>query len=296
MDTRPKTIEEIIKTTIMPNKKRQSKYIDTVHLWKGVPLFSWIDLNVTELCNRVCTFCPRSDPQIYPNQNFHMSLDLVQKIADELREYQYQGGVIFSGFGEPVMHNDFTNLMAIFGKDIHTEVVTNGDKLTKNYIQDLYNAGLDMLLVSMYDGPHQIDYFHDLFKKADIEKNQYVLRDRWYGEESDYGLILTNRTGTVTSGKQKKVDQNRPCYYTHYMMQIDWNGDALLCVQDWTKAKRFGNVQEKTLFEIWTSKELHQFRTTLGSGSRCMNPCENCNVTGTLHGRNHIQSWSESAH
>ena len=35
-----------------------------------------IEINLTELCNRKCVFCPRVDPKVFPNRNLHMSLDL----------------------------------------------------------------------------------------------------------------------------------------------------------------------------------------------------------------------------
>ena len=31
------------------------------------PLFSWIEFNLTGLCNRVCVFCPRVNPKEFPN-------------------------------------------------------------------------------------------------------------------------------------------------------------------------------------------------------------------------------------
>ena len=33
-----------------------------------------ITINPTELCNRTCHFCPRSDPKVYPNQNLAQNL------------------------------------------------------------------------------------------------------------------------------------------------------------------------------------------------------------------------------
>ena len=44
-------------------------------------MFSWIDISLTELCNRVCSFCPRADPDFYPNQNLHASNALIRRIA-----------------------------------------------------------------------------------------------------------------------------------------------------------------------------------------------------------------------
>ena len=67
------------------NLLRKSYYVDEVHLLKERPLFSWIDINLTELCNRKCIFCPRVDEAIYPNQRLHITEKLIQKILDELK-------------------------------------------------------------------------------------------------------------------------------------------------------------------------------------------------------------------
>jgi radical SAM protein with 4Fe4S-binding SPASM domain len=292
MEQATKTKAEIFETTIMKNIRRKAKYIDQVQMVNGVPLFSWIDINPTELCNRKCVFCPRVDPNLYPNQNFHMKVELAQKIADELRSYEYKGGVIFSGFGEPMLTRDFNKLVGAFGRDIHTELVTNGDKLTEQTINELYKAGLDMILVSMYDGPHQIEKFQKLFESAGADPEKFVLRDRWYDMEKDFGLKLTNRAGTVKSGNQEVVDIHRPCYYTAYSMQIDWNGEILLCVQDWNKKVKFGDVNQQTLLEIWTSPRFTEYRKNLGQGLRSLSPCNGCNVNGTLHGKDHAKIWN----
>ncbi len=292
MEKDSKTKEEIFEQTMMKNIRRKSRYIDQVQVVDGVPLFSWIDINPTELCNRKCGFCPRRDPAEYPNQNLHMKVALAKKIADELRSFEYRGGVIFSGHGEALLHNDIVNLVGVFGSDIHTELVTNGDKLSVGFVKELFAAGLGVLLVSMYDGPHQVDKFKEMFAKAGLDCGQYVLRDRWYGVEEDYGVKLTNRAGTVKEGHQTTFDEKRPCYYTHYSLQIDWNGDVLLCVQDFNKKIKFGNLYVQSLLDIWKSRNISRYRKVLGKGCRVMYPCDRCNVNGTLHGRKHIEAWN----
>lgn len=282
---------EIFENTIMKNINRKSLYIDQVQVWEGVPLFSWLDINCTELCNRKCEFCPRYDASEYPNQNLHMSVRLAEKLAVELRQYAYNGGVIFSGYGEPLLHKKIINLVGAFGSDIHTELVTNGDKLSTELTKELFSAGLGVLLVSLYDGPHQVDYFKEMFADAGLTDEQYVLRDRWYSVEQDFGLKLTNRAGTVKTGNQESVEAGRPCFYTHYSMQIDWNGDVLLCVQDWNKKVRFGNLNSESLLEVWKAKNFAKYRKVLGKGFRAMPPCSSCNVNGTLHGKNHAEIW-----
>ena len=293
MATDLKTKEEIFEQNIMTNIKRKSKYIDTVYMRDGLPLFSWVDINPTELCNRKCEFCPRKNPIDYPNQNLNMDVRLAQKIADELREYDYKGGLMLCGYGEPLLNNNISELVGVFGRDIHTELVTNGDKLCASLVNELFSAGLDVILVSMYDGPYQVDCFEEMFAKAGLKKEQYVLRDRWYGVEEDYGVKLTNRAGTVRNGNQENLDEKRPCYYLAYSLQIDWNGDAMLCTQDYNKKIKFGNVYAQSLMDIWKSRNIGKFRKVLGRGYRTIYPCNRCNVNGTLHGKHHAKIWNE---
>ena len=68
------TKKEIFEQTILKNVERKGKIIDQVQFIDKVPLFSWVDLNPTELCNRRCVFCPRKDDTFYPNQNLHVDL------------------------------------------------------------------------------------------------------------------------------------------------------------------------------------------------------------------------------
>ena len=55
-------------------------------------------------------------------------------------------------------------------------MTTNGDALRPKKVKELFDAGLDYLVVSLYDGPEQIDEFHKMFKEASIERDRYLLR------------------------------------------------------------------------------------------------------------------------
>ena len=273
------------------NLLRKSYYEDEVHFVKERPLFSWFVINLTELCNRKCIFCPRVDEAIYPNQRLHITEKLIQKILDELKHINYKGSVVFAGFGEPMLHPELLKLISYF-KDIRLEVVTNGDILTTKIIKQMIDNGIDLICISMYDGPEQIDKFNTMFRDAGISEEHYLLRDRWHNEEDNYGLKLTNRAGMINVGIQDLVDKTKPCYYPHYSMTIDWNGDVLVCVQDWNKKVKLGNIYAQTLLEVWNGSLMNKYRKKLGSCDRNIDPCKNCNADGTLHGFNHFKYWS----
>ncbi len=273
------------------NLLRKSKYVDDVQLYRDIPLFSWIDISLTELCNRTCVFCPRADENFYPNQSLHISMDLIKKIANELRDLEYEGAIVLSGFGEPLLHPELLEIVSILSKNARIEIVTNGDHLNSKLIKDLSDAGTAYIVVSMYDGPHQIQTYSDMFAQVDLDDNFYLLRDRWHSQEDGFGLKLTNRAGTIDIGDQDPVNVKHPCHYPAYSMTVDWNGDVLLCVQDWNKKVKLGNIFSQSLMEVWISSNLAKRRIQLAHGNRKLNPCALCNTDGTLHGYNHIKAW-----
>ena len=280
-----------MRESIKQNIKRKIPKINDVKIYNGFPFFSFVELNVNELCNRTCVFCPRVDPKTYPNQNLHMDIELASEISKQLLEVGFDGIVNISGTGEATLTKHLSLIVKKFGdKKIHIEIVTNGDFLKQKLISDLYSAGLKQLVVSMYDGPEQIEYFNNLFDECGIDEDLYTLRDRWYEEDEDYGLIYTNRAGSM--GEKLLSPHERPCYYPHYATYIDWNGDVLLCCQDmYNRTEIFGNVKDKPLFDIWVDKQLMDYRKKLKNGDRTKSPCSNSNVNGMVFGESHSKLW-----
>lgn len=277
------------------NIERKGHWADRLQLMDdGTPLFSWLDLSVTELCNRsagapnACTFCPRIDPAGYPNQALHMGTDLGRLMAEELHDLRYKGAIVLCGFGEPLLHPKLEEFIRPF-KGLRVEVVTNGDRLTRDRANALYEAGASYILVSMYDGPHQVDKFKEVFDG--LPNHLYAMRDRWHGPDDDFGLKLTNRAGTIDVGEQAPVDTDAQCFYPSYSLAVDWNGDALLCVQDWNKKLKFGNINNTSLLDVWKNKQLHKRRMQLIKGERKSSPCSSCNAEGTCHGAAHAEAW-----
>jgi radical SAM protein with 4Fe4S-binding SPASM domain len=289
-----KIAEAVITEKTRTNLLRKSDSVDKVQfLDDGTPCFSWIDISLTELCNRACAFCPRVDPSEYPNQNLHFSLETLRKIVSELESIRYGGSVVFCGYGEPLLHPRILDVVSIFGTRVNTEIVTNGDRLTPALTQQLFAAGLGFLCVSMYDGPHQVDKFEEMFKSIGLDERKYILRDRWHSHEDQFGLKLTNRGGVLDFGP--KEDFSRlPCHYLSYSLTVDWNGDVLLCVQDWNKKVKFGNLAVDSLVDVWKSLKLHKKRQSLIAGDRSDAPCNVCNTDGTFHGFNHVVEWGRT--
>ena len=294
-----------MKKGMKDNIERKQPSINDVKMYKGFPLFSFLELNINEICNRKCPFCPRVNPEIYPNQNIHMDIEIAKNIAEQLKTLEFDGIINISGTGEPLLTKYIADIVKEFGdRGIHVEIVTNGDVLKHRkkgppLIKKLYDVGLKQFVVSMYDGPEQIEFFNSLFDSCGIDKSLYSLRDRWYDESEDYGLLYTNRAGNIgfehlsEIAKEKLMKSGKSaCFYTHYAMMIDWNGDALICCQDmYNRTVKFGNVKDKPIIDIWRDGKLMEFRNKLKNGERSLSPCSNCNANGQIFGHNHAKAW-----
>ncbi len=281
------------KETIKTNLKRRSESVDNAYLYKDLPMPTWVELSLIDVCNRKCIFCPKSDTSIAPDTFQKMSRSIIDEIHDQLLEIKYKGTISLCGYGEPLLHKDIEYIVKKLSNVSSVEIVTNGDVLSSKRLQELYISDVSKVLVSMYDGPEQITKFNEMTKRANVPEDMVILRDRWYDKYNDFGVKLTNRAGTISVGEQENVGKYTHCFYPTYQFLIDWNGDIFLCPQDWHRRVSMGNMMQQSIFEIWTGKILTEYRKNLLKGKRCSSPCNSCNANGTLLGKEHASAWKK---
>ena len=282
------------KETIKKNINRRKLIVDDgISKYKNIPLPTWIELSLIDVCNRSCEFCPKSDSTIAPDTYQKMSRSLIDKLYKDLKRINYSGAVTLCGYGEPLLHKDIEYITEKLSKISTVEVVTNGDVLSPKMLRKLYDAKADRCLVSMYDGPEQIEKFKKIIKQAKVPEDFVILRDRWYDNTQNFGVKLTNRAGTIKIGNQLENSVHSTCYYPSYQFLIEWNGDVFLCPQDWQRRQAMGNMMQEDIFDIWTSKIMKKYRKDLLNGKRTNDPCKSCNAQGTLLGVNHAKLWRE---
>ena len=281
------------KETIKKNLKRRSEVVDVVPTNQGIPMPTWIELSLIDVCNRKCSFCPKSDEKVAPDTYQKMNRKLIDEIHDQLLEFKFKGIISLCGYGEPLLHKDISYIVKKLSNVSNVEIITNGDVLSSKKLQELYISKVSKVLVSMYDGPNQIEKFKLMTKQANVPDDLVILRDRWYDKFNDFGVKLTNRAGTVSTGDQEKIGKYKNCFYPTYQFLIDWDGNIYLCPQDWQRKNSMGNVMQENILNIWTGKTLTNYRKNLLLGNRCLYPCKDCNADGTLLGKNHAKIWKE---
>ena len=285
-----------------PSIVRKKKLTDQNYqenLINKIVLPSEVEISESGMCNRKCSFCPRSDPN-YNHVNEFITNELHNKLCNELSELNYQGVIRYSGFVEPMLDKNIYNLIksakTVLPKS-RIEMVTNGDALNKQRLKKLFDNGLDTILISVYDSEEDAINFEKLCKDLSLKDSQYVIRKRYLPPEEDFGITLSNRAGMMENAEFKintlKEPLKEPCYYPSYTFFMDYNGDVLMCPHDWGKKIVLGNMMKNSFLNIWNSKKAILIRKKLNNSDRNFSPCNACDVKGSLIGEKHSKFWDK---
>ena len=266
---------------------------------KNIPLPAIVEISNSGTCNRVCSFCPRSDPN-YPDLKEFISSELHEKIFKQLSEVDYQGVISYSGFNEPLLnkniYRDIRQARDYLPK-AKIEIVTNGDVLNISRLKKLFDHGLTTILISVYDGPEDYAKFEKMCKDANLHYSQYMVRKRYLSEDNDFGITINNRSGNLASAEHKILPLQEPlkkkCTYPSYTFFIDYNGDVLMCSHDWGKRMILGNMKNQNFLDIWTSKKSNFVRKKLNAAERNFSPSTVFDVEGTLIGKEQSKAWDK---
>lgn len=228
-----------------------------------------IEINPIELCNRSCSFCPRSAG--YPNSNYVMSLDTAERINFRLIEYEYDQIISICGFGEPLLHKNLSDMVKVLTNGLSTKkvsIITNGDKLSRDVAENLSDAGVTHFNISMYDEDHE-EYFKKMLEGYEVDCRHYYTKPT-----NEVNRIQIYQSST-------NISLNRGCNIPSYKLFLDWDGSGYLCSNDWNKSISNGNVYTHSIEEMWNSDVMNTYREML-KNSRSMSPCSSCNVDGLL--------------
>jgi radical SAM protein with 4Fe4S-binding SPASM domain len=282
-----------------PNLERKEKIMIRAlreQEWE-YPLVALFEISVTGLCNRKCPFCPRANPEVYPNVNEYIAPRLHTKMMSELGELQYKGLIVYSGYSEPLLHKELDRLVGEARRlcpASRLEIYTNGDFLNADLLRRLFEAGVNSVHVSLYDGPHQIEHFSKMRVEARVTDRQFVLRERYLLDQGA-GMHLSNRAGMIDFEQMNvrplKQPLSRQCYLPFYMMMIDHTGEVFLCSHDWVKKYVVGDLNRQTIVEVWNGPRLREVRKSLAVGDRRFGPCAKCDVDGTKIGGSQFDKW-----
>tara|TARA_A100001515_G_C4569462_1_gene209256 strand:- start:307 stop:1296 length:990 start_codon:yes stop_codon:yes gene_type:complete len=275
-----------------------------------------IDINLTDLCDKTCSFCPRHDPEVYPNNNQHMDFDLFKKIIQECLDQGYDKDILLCGRGEPSLYKHWEEALELVCHPNRTwsaNVTTNGRKFDK-YL-DLYN-NLDFLTLNTYTTQEEYDervkkygwklktsgvrgntprkiynlehYFKPDGASVDDINNDTANFPTGFELPSEPGVVwkhsFNSRCGLQVERK-KNPRVKTPCIHPLKFMFLNFDGKIHMCCNDWGRKGGknqtiVGDFTKDNIFQQYRrSRRRAKINHALLNGRRyLMEACRECDV------------------
>ena len=227
-----------------------------------------------------------------------MDMDTFKKIFESGVPY----AIKLNWRGEPLLHPKIVEMVKQ-AKDYGVEEVmmnTNGLLLTKEMTQQLSDAGLDWLIISVdgatkntYEeirqgGDFQLLYKNILYANHNFNgkiRIQICKQPKNEDEIELWKATFANladdlRVGHLHDPQGKrgyKIDQPESCPSFWQRITVDWKGNIYPCPSDYQGHWSLGNVLNTTIRTAWHSGLLNYFRQTLADhGRKAVPPCKDC--------------------
>lgn len=240
------------------------------------PLLQYIELNLTELCNYTCSFCPRGHG--YPNSNLHMTPETASVICNQIRSLNQPVIVQFAGRGEPTLNKHFGDIAELFLQlrddvPLKIEMNTNG-KWVDKYL-NLIDQFDDVVFNIYAENPESSETLQNKYKATSF---------RFKDKKNPHSRNWKTRAGYIPDQVNPEPDYNHAaygglCHKPFEVVYINWNGDYNLCCDVWHDIEVLGNIFDQPIKEYTTKNpRLLEYRKRLLQGKRDMSPCKDCNI------------------
>lgn len=254
--------------------KDMQEWLKTIKLNRRTSLYE-VEINVCDVCNKSCPFCPRGNGYKPPHLNKYISVRTIAEICKQLTK-SYKGYISLSGFGEPTLHPQIVEIIHIIQKlcpKCHIFITTNGTNL--DVIKDVEDIMIEISHIDLLR-PEVLESLHSPYRVNEI------YTDKIKG--------FNNRAGNVRDYLKEPLKQC--CNLPFYKMFIDINGNVLLCASDWKRKNVIGNIYEETIYDIWNNGRYKNVRLNLLNNIRTI-ICSKCDCNGLKNGTELVEYWKK---
>lgn len=278
---------------------------------------SKIEIEVSSYCNRVCSFCPNSFLDRRGAKKF-MTDELYTKILTDLASVDYAGSIRFHRYNEPLADRAYiirriresTRLLP----GAEAKIFTNGDYLTVDYLDELREAGVREIILTVYPGEHQ-EYSDELMREKvyarlsalGLPYNVFRLEPNFIAALVDYhpalkllvraqnfatpvmsqgGPLTLDRGGSVQTGAT--YQRRSPCIVVFNELQVELDGTVVPCCNIRTdnpdhQRYRIGRIGEDgDVFQVWSNAAYTEWRRRLFFFDEKTAPCASCSFAVQL--------------
>lgn len=264
-----------------------------------------VQIELTEGCNLRCTFCGINGIRTAERVYKLMTPKTAEAIASQIAAAKWNPRIEFAMHGEPTMHPDAADIVAIFRKHlpkVSMLMLSNGGGLVDDpvgKIGALMTAGLNTLGLDEYQnvklvpkilsglGKSSAPVGYEFFTYPDDPKGnpharqapskRRVVHIRPIDAQTQ-GTHSTLNNHAGSGAPRNSSGQGKPCAKPFRELSFRWDGSAAICCNDWRGELALGSIHKEGLLGIWHSKTADEARKRLVVGLRDFGPCNGCDA------------------
>lgn len=240
---------------------------------KHFPVFQQVLIETRTDCNNHCPFCPHA---FNKKPLGIMEWNCYTTIIDQLCEMNYNGRVALMLSNEPLLENRLEDMIVyakLKSQRLFLDITTNGRLLTVEYVDRLFMLGLDNININDYRGDRD-KYPQRLSSNLELIYAAYGNNPKVSFKHRRLDEYLPNYAGNIPQSFKK--EDFGFCNYPFRKLTIAYNGDVLLCCDDFMYDTKFGNIMANNILDCWYSPQLDDIRFSLLENKR-IGLCERCN-------------------
>lgn len=251
----------------------------------------------TEGCNLGCSFCGlRGMRKSGTKPWYFMSLETVERIASEIARVNWRSKIVFGNHGEPTLNPQLTTIIDIFRKHLPKNIfhiytngyAANNAEDTNEYIDSLFNAGIDNIIVDCYSDDGDWRFVDKLKQKDDVEIVNYGLLKPLYTKNHKKRILLVSSIKDDTRitrrlanhcGAAAPLDNSyndKRCAMPFRELVFRYDGNVSLCCDDFRGEYPIANIHDKDIISLWNDEKFVAARIMLYNHSRDFRPCRGC--------------------
>lgn len=264
-----------------------------------------VEMETHSYCNRRCSYCPNVIGDRI-GANLRMAPAIWEKIIGGLEEINYAEYLVLNYYNEPLADRDILDRIREARRRLpkaRIMIYSNGDYLDRNYIDELADAGLDYLHISIhlkrgeqYSDLYVVNRINEISVRMGISARITTLRSKEFAiavaphqkMEIEVRGINFQTHGTDRGGLIDDIHtaskRSAPCSFPFQHFVVSYNGLVAPCCHirsDRPEHERYiyGDLADYgSIFEIFTNAAAVAWRKEVGGLQEKRSPCDTCSA------------------
>ncbi len=260
----------------------------------GIAVLNGMQIEITNQCNYRCVMCPFHGKSI-PETRRAIGFMPLDRFDNALEQFRDLGGafVIPQGAGESFLHPDVLPMIELIKRKYRLKagLNTNGSVLDETRMKTMLKLGIDEFGFSIdansretfqtITGSDDLAMLEDKVRTFVAMRNSMGLKKPWIrvllvdqaennDEIDDYvskwtgivdeTIIQAERTGLGRTLKNGRSEPRRACAHLFDTVFVEWNGNVVVCCEDWASNTVQGNIFEHSMGAIWYGQSMLEYR------------------------------------